>query len=157
MALGDECPAIKELKAALRAAFPSVDLQTTNQKYPGTRHTSGIAMDIMLDIREPREKAIADGIIAVLKAHYSETKWSHIVYSDWKPDGSIYYYHIPGGGRVNPRNKGTFSVSGSGEVTVAWDWVEGIATREVFKTGPAGRRQMKGTSNRGGDLVAAKM
>lgn len=276
MALGDECPAIKELKAALKASFPSVDLQTTNKAYPGTRHTSGIAMDIMLDIREPREKAIADGIIEALKSNYSAMKWSDIVYSDWKSDGSIYYYHIPGGGRgyggkpqerndysddqkhtdhihidwvdfgqknvgdeylrnpykwsdaamrtgfsaalvkdlqaaaqaqtspaaggqvpswlwgwwtitqdgekyyyyfglagfvdwtdvkprnagapmVNPQNKGIFTFSSKDGVSITWDEVGGASTKEVFKTGASGQRQMKGTSNRGGDLVASKI
>ncbi len=85
MALGDECPAIKELKVALKACFPYVELQTTNSKYPADRHTSGVAMDIMLNIREPREKAIADRIITALIRNYQVMKWSDIVYSDWDP------------------------------------------------------------------------
>jgi hypothetical protein len=63
MALYDESPAIKELKSALGAVLPSVDLQTIAKVVPGTRHSSGIAMDIMLDMREPREYAIANAVI----------------------------------------------------------------------------------------------
>ncbi len=92
-----ECPAIQELKAALRGVLPSVDLQTVVEKTPGTRHTSGIAMDIMLDMREPREYALANAVIAGLTdpAVYAAMRWSDLVYSAW--DGSrIWHYHIRG-------------------------------------------------------------
>ncbi len=98
MARGVECPAIAELKSVLNIVFPSVETGTTRFPSPADRHTSGIAMDVMLDIREPEEKALADGIINVLIRHHPQMQWSDIIYSDWNPDGSIFYYHIPGGG-----------------------------------------------------------
>ena len=109
MTIGKECPAISELKAALSALLPSVDLQTlagekidkNTGRMQASRHTCGLAMDIMLDIREPREKAIADAIIKSLTADdiYAKMGWSDLVYSDWKggaASGAIDYYHIPG-------------------------------------------------------------
>lgn len=98
MARGIECPAIAELKSVLNSVYSSVETGTTRFPVPADRHTSGVAMDVMLDIREPEEKALADGIISVLIKHYSLMEWSDIVYSDWNPDGSIFFYHIPGGG-----------------------------------------------------------
>jgi hypothetical protein len=98
MTRGVECPAIAELKKALNSVFPSVETGTIRLPDPADRHTSGVAMDVMLDIREPEEKALADGIISVLQKHHALMQWSDIIYSDWNPDGSIYYYHIPGGG-----------------------------------------------------------
>ena len=58
-----QCPAIQELKSSLSAALPSVTLETIVKVDPGTRHTSGVAMDIMLDMREPREYEIAKPVI----------------------------------------------------------------------------------------------
>jgi hypothetical protein len=98
MARGIECPAIAELKRALNGIFPSVETGTIRFPVPADRHTSGLAMDVMLDIRESEEKALADGIIGVLIKHHRAMQWSDIIYSDWNPDGSIAYYHIPGGG-----------------------------------------------------------
>ena len=99
MTRGVECPAIAKLKSALNSAFPSVETGTLRFPVPADRHTSGIAMDVMLDIREPDEKALADQIIDALINNYTAMQWSDIIYSDWKDDGSIYYFHIPGGGR----------------------------------------------------------
>src|ERR1700683_1223269 len=62
MARGIECPAIAELKKALNSTFPSVETGTIRTPDPADRHTSGIAMDVMLDIREPEEKDLATGI-----------------------------------------------------------------------------------------------
>jgi hypothetical protein len=101
MSRGVECPAIAELKKVLNTVFPSVETGTIRFPKPpknADRHTSGVAMDVMLDIREPDEKALADGIINVLIKHHKSMQWSDIVYSDSKADGSIFYYHIPGGG-----------------------------------------------------------
>jgi hypothetical protein len=76
-----------------------IELGTIREPGPADRHTSGIAMDVMLSIHVPAEKALADGMIGVLIANHSTMKWSDIVYSDFKSDGTIDYYHIPGGGR----------------------------------------------------------
>lgn len=98
MVRGVECPAIAEFKTVLNSVFPSVETGTIRFPDPADRHTSGVAMDVMLDIREPDEKALADGIISVLIKHHKLMEWSDIIFSDWNPDGSISYYHIPGGG-----------------------------------------------------------
>jgi hypothetical protein len=99
MALGDECPAIKELKSAIKAVFPSVECGTIRWPTPADRHTSGIAMDVMLDVHKPDEKARAEGIIEALMDNYPAMQWSDIIYTDINADGTIDYYHIPGGGR----------------------------------------------------------
>jgi hypothetical protein len=96
---GVECPAIATLKRVLNQVFPSVEAGTIRfPKGAADRHTSGIAMDVMLDIYEPEEKALADSIIDALIKNHAAMKWSDIVYSDLQPDGSIFYFHIPGGG-----------------------------------------------------------
>ena len=98
MTRGIECPAIAELKKVLKTVFPEVEIGTIRFPTPADRHTSGLAMDVMLSIEKPEQKAIADGIISVLIKHHSLMRWSDIIYSDWRDDGSIFYYHIPGGG-----------------------------------------------------------
>jgi hypothetical protein len=274
VARGEECPAIAELKSVLNSVFSSVETGTIRFPIPADRHTSGIAMDVMLDIREPEEKALADGIISVLIKHYPLMQWSDIIYSDWNPNGSIFYYHIPGGGHgyggtplernsysgdtehtnhfhidwvdfglknpmplfledpyqvsaaaqktgfasairpdleaikrgerlpggparatpswlwgwwkitadgeeyyyyfglagfvawtdtepragapiVNPQNKGIFSMSGTSELDITWDFIAGGQTKEHFKTTTSSRK-MAGTSNRYGPLTAEK-
>ncbi len=90
-----ECPAVAELKAALRSVLPSVTLGTIRKD--GSRHTSGIAIDIMLDSRTPDEKAIADAIIDSLVDCHSVIKWSDLIYTDWDGDKPS-YFHMPGGG-----------------------------------------------------------
>lgn len=93
-----ECPAIKELKEALRSAVP---LLSANPNKLGTvrndssRHTAGLAMDIMLDSRDPVEKSVADSIItAVINVHHS-MKWYDLIYTDWE-NGKPVYFHVPG-------------------------------------------------------------
>ena len=276
MARGIECPAIAELKRVLNSVFPSVETGTIRFPNPADRHTSGIAMDVMLDIREPEEKALADGIISVLVKNHKSMQWSDIIFSDWNPDSSIFYYHIPGGGHgyggtplarnnytsdtkhtnhfhidwvdfalknpvpefyndpyqysaaakttgfasaltpdlqaikrgerlpgppaqatptwlwgwwkitadgevyyyyfglagfvawtddkpanssvpiVHPQNQGIFSLSGSSELDITWNFIAGGQTKEHFKT-VGSMRQMSGTSNRYGPLTAVKV
>ena len=45
-----ECPAIKELHEALSSVFPRLVLGTVRKD--GSRHTAGLAMDIMLNSRD---------------------------------------------------------------------------------------------------------
>lgn len=92
-----ECPAIAEFADALERAFPSVTLFTTNNVSSGTRHTSGLAIDIMLDVTKTDRRQLAHGIIGVLVNNWSQMKWSDLIYSDY--DGqTISYFHIPAGG-----------------------------------------------------------
>ena len=51
-----ECPAIAELADTLEANFPNITLLTTNDASPGTRHTAGLAIDIMLDVTNDGKK-----------------------------------------------------------------------------------------------------
>lgn len=127
MTRGVECPAIAELKKALNSAFPSVETGTLRYPVPADRHTSGIAMDVMLDIREPDEKALADQIIDALIKNYTAMQWSDILYSDWKADGSIYYFHIPGGGHGyggTPLRKNTYTEDHDHTNHFHIDWVD---------------------------------
>jgi len=92
-----ECPAIAELANTLEASFPEITLLTTNDVSPGTRHTAGLAIDIMLDVTNTEKRKLAHGIIdAVVKRHASML-WSDLIYSDY--DGkTITYFHIPARG-----------------------------------------------------------
>src|SRR5262245_10102986 len=92
-----ECPAIKELADTLEACFRSTTLLTTNNVSPGTRHTAGLAIDIMLDVTRVEQRRLAHGIIDVLVAHHSSMQWSDLIYSDFE-GGAISYFHIPARG-----------------------------------------------------------
>lgn len=64
-----ECPAVKELRDALTVAVPllAADPKKIGTiRNDGSRHTAGLAMDIMLDSRDSVEKSVADDIIAAL-------------------------------------------------------------------------------------------
>ena len=91
-----ECPAIRELKAALLATntiLTPAKLGTTRPD--GSRHDAGLAMDIMLDSRAIGEKPLADQLIDAFVALHAKMKWSDILYTDW--DGSRpVFFHIPG-------------------------------------------------------------
>jgi len=100
VALYDECPAIQDLKKALLPLIPIAKLETITQAAQGTRHTSGIAMDIMLSMRVPEEYELANAIIAAVTdvEIYKLMRWSDMIYSAWidVPGGAINHYHIRG-------------------------------------------------------------
>jgi hypothetical protein len=90
----------------------------------------------------------------------------------WKvtADGEVYYYYFGSAGivawtddkpanssapMVHPQNRGTFSLSGSSELDITWNFIAGGQTKEHFKT-VGSTRQMSGTSNRYGPLTAVK-
>ncbi|MBK7705282.1 MAG: hypothetical protein IPJ30_05745 [Acidobacteria bacterium] len=93
-----ECPAIRELKEALMLGVP---LLAADRKKIGTirgdgsRHTAGLAMDIMLDSRDSVEKSVADQIIDALITVHPQMRWADIIYVDWKGKTPV-YFHIPG-------------------------------------------------------------
>ena len=92
-----ECPAIAELADTLQASFPNITLLTTNDASPGTRHTAGLAIDIMLDVTTTKTRELAHGIIDAVVKRHSSMLWSDLIYSDY--DGKIItYFHIPAGG-----------------------------------------------------------
>lgn len=93
-----ECPAIKELKEAL---FTAVPILGADHKKIGTvredssRHTAGLAMDIMLNSRDPVEKSVADNLIEAFINVHSRMKWYDLIYTDWN-DGKPFHFHVPG-------------------------------------------------------------
>ena len=92
-----ECPAIAELADTLQASFPNITLLTTNDASPGTRHTAGLAIDIMLDVTNTEKRKLAHGIIDAVVKRHSSMLWSDLIYSDY--DGKIItYFHIPARG-----------------------------------------------------------
>jgi hypothetical protein len=88
-----ECPAISELKEALYEVFPWIELGTVRND--GSRHTAGLAMDIMLNSKNPSEKVFADQIIEACIATHSLMGWGDILYTDWN-GGKPFYFTIPG-------------------------------------------------------------
>jgi hypothetical protein len=134
-AVNKESPAIAALADALEAAFPSVVLFTTNNESPGTRHTSGLAIDIMLDVNNPSQRAVAHAIIDVLVARHSQSPdglasltWSDLIYSDIS-GGAVSSFHIPGlsgangyGGTFLKRNPYTQDQKHRDHIHV--DWVD---------------------------------
>ena len=83
-----ESPAIGEVADAIERCFPGITLLTTNNVSPGTRHTSGLAIDIMLDSTKAETRSRAEGMIAAFIRLNPKMKWSDIIYTD---------YHIPAG------------------------------------------------------------
>ena len=97
-----ECPAVAELVRALRSSVPllSAASRIGTIRQDGSRHTAGLAVDIMLNSRDDAEKAVADSIIAMLISLQSQIGWHDILYTDWTAGNppTPFYFHIPGGG-----------------------------------------------------------
>jgi hypothetical protein len=93
-----ECPAVIEFKATLLEA---VLILGANPGKVGTirnddsRHTAGLAVDIMLDSRDVLEKAVGDQIVQAVVNVHARMKWSDLIYTDWI-GGAPYFFHIPG-------------------------------------------------------------
>jgi hypothetical protein len=83
-----ESPAIGEVADVIERCFPEITLFTTNNESPGTRHTSGLAIDIMLDSNKAASRHRAEGMIAAFIKLNESMMWSDIIYTD---------YHIPAG------------------------------------------------------------
>ncbi|MEP6847759.1 MAG: hypothetical protein ABI999_02810 [Acidobacteriota bacterium] len=95
--INPQSPAIITLSEAIEGRFPSIGLLTTNNEHPGTRHTAGLAIDIMLEVRQANEHRRADQLIDVFVRLHRQMRWSDLIYSDY--DGTTTtYFHIPGGG-----------------------------------------------------------
>src|SRR5260221_13761494 len=95
--INPQSPAIITLSEAIEARFPTIGLLTTNNPHPGTRHTAGLAIDIMLEVRQTNEHRRADQLIEVFVRLHRQMRWSDLIYSDY--DGTtVTYFHIPGGG-----------------------------------------------------------
>ena len=99
-----ECPAVAELKRALAGVIPELRGHIGTVRDDGSRHTAGLAADIMLDSTDEYQKMIADDIITALIDMQGQIKWHDILYTDWlpaaTPGGPLvpFHFHIPGGG-----------------------------------------------------------
>jgi hypothetical protein len=91
-----ECPAIAELADMLEALHPNVGLWTTVHASPGTRHTAGVAIDIMLDVTKTDQRTLGHRLIDAFVKHQAAMMWSHILYSDFI-GGKISYFQVPAG------------------------------------------------------------
>lgn len=90
----EQCPAINELAEAIESVFPNITLLTTNNVTPASRHTVGLAIDIMLNVTTARERSLAHSMIDIFVARSALMLWSDLIYSDY--DGhQISYFHIP--------------------------------------------------------------
>ncbi len=96
-----ESPAVAELARALRGVIPELGGNAIGTvRDDASRHTAGLAIDIMLNSKDPYQKGIADDIISALIDMQSKIRWHDILYTDW-PDttpGVPFHFHIPGGG-----------------------------------------------------------
>ena len=129
-----ECPAVAELVGALRGVIPELrGAGIGTVRNDGSRHTAGLAADIMLDSTDPYEKMIADDIIAALIDLQGQMRWHDIIYTDWVPAAGgprPFHFHIPGGGcgyggRLlvkNPLNNAVLGRAHQNHIHV--DWVD---------------------------------
>jgi hypothetical protein len=99
------CPALAELVRALQGVIPELRGDKIGTiRNDGSRHTAGLAADIMLDSTNAYEKMIADDIIAALIGMQGQIRWHDIIYTDWLPGTTPgarprpFHFHIPGGG-----------------------------------------------------------
>jgi hypothetical protein len=89
---------VKELQEALLAAVPLLAADPAKigtVRTDGSRHTAGLAMDIMLDSRDTTEKSVADTIIDALVKMHARMRWADLIYTDWT-NGKPSHFHIPG-------------------------------------------------------------
>jgi hypothetical protein len=94
-----ESPAVAEFARALRISIPALGGSSIGTlRDDGSRHTAGLAIDIMLDSKKAPEKAIADNIIDALIQLQSQMGWHDILYTDWIDNRTPFHFHIPGGG-----------------------------------------------------------
>lgn len=144
-----ESPAVAELVRALQSVRPELrggGIGTIRSD--GSRHTAGLAADIMLDSKTPAEKAAADSIIAALIAVVDQIKWHDIMYTDWIENPTTgrkepFHFHIPSrygiaggyGGRVLTKNHNSNRALGrEHENHIHVDWVDFALRIEPFET-----------------------
>jgi hypothetical protein len=81
------CPAIAELKVALESIPDLYGIELGTIRQDGSRHTAGLAMDIMLDSRVPSTARKAERLIAALVEAHPKMGWYDLIHTD---------FHIPG-------------------------------------------------------------
>lgn len=84
-----ESPAIATLKEVLKLAFPNLRTGTLVNVTPGSRHTSGLAIDIFFNSRNAQEKAAALALIDVLVKHHGAMKWSDLIFTNFHIGGGV--------------------------------------------------------------------
>ena len=99
-----ECPAITALKSSL-AVFPGLRRDTLVDVRPGTRHTSGLAIDIYFNSKSAQEKQRAMGLIDVLVKHQKPMQWSDLIFTNFHIGGGIGGY-MGDGKTQSPWTKG---------------------------------------------------
>jgi hypothetical protein len=82
-----ECPALAELVSALRGIPDLRGITLGTVRNDGSRHTAGVAIDIMLDSRAPDEREKAERVIAALVETHPLMGWYDLIYTN---------FHIPG-------------------------------------------------------------
>jgi len=128
-----ECPAVAELRRALQGVIPELRGNGIGTIRPdGSRHTAGLAIDLMLDSTNAYQKRMADEIIEALIAMQGQIRWHDILYTDWPPGTPPrpFHFHIPGGGggyggtrlAKNPNNNLALGRAHHNHVHV--DWVD---------------------------------
>jgi hypothetical protein len=126
------CPAVAELVRALQSVIPELRGNKIGTiRNDGSRHTAGLAADIMLDSTKPYEKMIADEIIAALIDMQGQIRWHDIIYTDWLPGtpSKPFHFHIPGGGggfggQRLKKNPVGISLGKAHENHIHVDWVD---------------------------------
>jgi hypothetical protein len=86
--MADISPAVATLMTVLKDEFPGVKLDAGNNIQPGTRHTSGIALDIMLNYKNPSDAAIGRRIMAGLVKNFEAMQWSAFIFTVRNPSSS---------------------------------------------------------------------
>jgi hypothetical protein len=130
-----ECPAIRELVQALRGVIPELRGNKIGTiRNDGSRHTAGLAADIMLDSRNSYQKMIADDIIDALIVLQPQMGWHDIIYVDWIANSTggapqPFYFHIPSGaggygGRRLSKNPINAATGRAHENHIHVDWVD---------------------------------
>jgi hypothetical protein len=83
------CPAIEEIKRALRQVYPNIPLG--DYRDDGSRHTAGLALDISLCSVDETEKRIADHIIDALIDVHADARWGNILFTDYEGNAARYF------------------------------------------------------------------
>jgi hypothetical protein len=95
--MADISPAVATLMAALKDEFPTVKLDAGNNIQPGTRHTSGIALDIMLNYKKDADARIGRRIMAGLVKNFDAMQWSAFIFTVRNPSsGAPVHFWVRG-------------------------------------------------------------
>lgn len=87
-------PAVATLMTVLKDQFPGVALDPGNNIQPGTRHTSGIALDITLNYKRDADALIGRRIMAGLVKNFEAMQWSAFIFTVRNPKtgGPVHFW-----------------------------------------------------------------